>query len=55
VKRNAAVLDLLKHTPLEGRPGAATLYSDLGFMLLCRLVEAVCGSPMNVFSKGRDL
>ena len=49
--RKAAVLDLLKHVPLEGRPGAATLYSDLGFMLLCRLVEAVCGSPMNVFLK----
>lgn len=50
-ERKAAVLDLLKHVPLEGRPGAAPLYSDLGFMLLCRLVEAVCGFPMNRFLK----
>ncbi|MEE4111692.1 MAG: serine hydrolase domain-containing protein [Desulfobacteraceae bacterium] len=47
----AAVLDLLKHTPMAYRPGETTLYSDLGFMLLCRLVEAVAGCPMNEFLK----
>lgn len=47
--RKAAVLDLLKHTPLSYRPGETTLYSDLGFMLLCRLVEAVAECPMHDF------
>ncbi len=49
--RKSAVLDLLKLTPLSFRPGETTLYSDLGFMLLCRLVEAVAGRPMNEFLK----
>lgn len=49
VERNAALIDLLKHTPLAGDPGGPVRYSDLGFMLLCRLVEAVCGCPMNRF------
>ena len=48
-KRNLAVLELLKHTPLADKPGKQTLYSDLGFMLLCRLVEAVCECPMNLY------
>ncbi|MGD8701781.1 MAG: serine hydrolase, partial [Desulfosarcina sp.] len=47
--RKSAVLDLLKRTPLEGRPGQRVQYSDLGFMLLCRLVEAAAGCPMNQF------
>ena len=51
LKRKAAVLDLLKHTPLAYRPGKMTLYSDLGFMLLCRLVEASADYPMNEFLK----
>lgn len=50
-ERKAAVLDLLKHTPLEYQPGERTLYSDLGFMLLCRLVEAVSGCPMSRYLK----
>jgi CubicO group peptidase (beta-lactamase class C family) len=49
--RKAALLDLLKQTPLAYPPGKTTLYSDLGFMLLCRLVEAVAGCPMNEFLK----
>jgi len=47
--RKGAVLDLLKQVPLEYRPGQQVVYSDLGFMLLCRLVEAVTGGPMNDF------
>ncbi|MBC2712417.1 MAG: beta-lactamase family protein [Desulfosarcina sp.] len=50
-ERKSAVLDLLKHAPLAYQPGETTLYSDLGFMLLCRLVEAVAGCPMNHFLK----
>jgi CubicO group peptidase (beta-lactamase class C family) len=47
--RKAAVLDLLLKVPLAYPPGQATLYSDLGFMLLCRLVEQVTGEPMDRF------
>ena len=49
--RKAAVLDLLMRTPLVYPPGTATLYSDLDFMLLCRLVEAVGGGSLNDFLK----
>jgi CubicO group peptidase (beta-lactamase class C family) len=45
--RKAAVLDLLISVPLVSPPGRTTLYSDLGFMLLCRLVEAVAGIAMD--------
>ncbi|MGA6924411.1 MAG: serine hydrolase domain-containing protein, partial [Desulfosarcina sp.] len=45
--RKAAVLDLLKQTPLACRPGQTTVYSDLGFMLLCRVVEAAAGSSLD--------
>ncbi len=50
-KRKSAVLNLLTHVPLLGQPGKSSLYSDLGFMLLCRLVEAVAECPMNHFLK----
>lgn len=49
--RKSAVLDLLKDLPLACPPGTATLYSDLGFMLLCRLVEAVSGRTLDQFLK----
>ena len=45
--RKASVLDLLIKVPLANRPGSATLYSDLGYMLLCRLVEQVDGSALD--------
>jgi CubicO group peptidase (beta-lactamase class C family) len=49
VERSVALFELLRHTPLVGDPGGPARYSDLGFMLLRRLVEAVCGCPMNRF------
>jgi CubicO group peptidase (beta-lactamase class C family) len=49
--RKRAVLDLLKAVPLENPPGRKVAYSDLGFMLLCRLVEAVAGIPLDAFLK----
>ena len=49
--RKPAVLNLLRQTQLAYPPGEKTLYSDLGFMLLCRLVEAVVGYPMDRFLK----
>ncbi len=48
-QRHQHVLDLLKQTPLETVPGTTRCYSDLGFMLLCRLVETLSGSPMDRF------
>jgi serine-type D-Ala-D-Ala carboxypeptidase len=47
--RKGAVLDLLKQVPLVYPPGRKVVYSDLGFMLLCRLVEAAAGVPMDDF------
>lgn len=47
--RKSAVLDLLIRVPLSNSPGQATLYSDLGFMLLCRLVERIAGTSMDRF------
>jgi hypothetical protein len=47
--RKAVVLDLLKSVPLENPPGVKHRYSDLGFMLLCRLVETVSGCSMDHF------
>jgi serine-type D-Ala-D-Ala carboxypeptidase len=49
ILRKASVLDLLIKVPLACPPGQATLYSDLGFMLLCRLVEQVAGRPLDRF------
>lgn len=47
--RPNALMDLLKQTPLICPPGSQRIYSDLGFMLLCRLVEAVSGTGMDRF------
>lgn len=47
--RKSAILDALARVPLIFPPGTETLYSDLGFMLLCRLVEKVAGSSMDQF------
>jgi CubicO group peptidase (beta-lactamase class C family) len=50
-RRKAASLELLRQTPLACLPGERRLYSDLGYMLLCRLVEQVTACPMNQFLK----
>lgn len=49
LERKKAVLGLIAQTPLETPPGISTLYSDLGFMLLCRLVERVAGCALDRF------
>jgi len=48
-ERKDAVLGLIARTPLETPPGTSTLYSDLGFMLLCRLVERAAGCALDRF------
>lgn len=47
--RKAAVLNLLKAVPVVAAPDTLTLYSDLGFMLLCRLIESVAGCSLDRF------
>lgn len=47
--RKTAMLTALSQMPLVFPPGTDTLYSDLGFMLLCRLVENVSGLAMDRF------
>src|SRR3954452_543290 len=40
---------LVLSTPLEGRPGAQYIYSDLGAYVLGLLVEVVAGEPLDKF------
>jgi len=44
-----SAITLLYHEPLRRRPGAAAEYSDLNFLLLGLLVEAVSGEPLEQF------
>ncbi len=46
-ERAAALEERIRREPLLFPPGARTLYSDLGFMLLGRVVEAVTGRPLD--------
>ena len=39
-------LDLIKQEPVEAPPGAQSVYSDLGFILLGVVVERAGGSPL---------
>lgn len=39
----------IQHEPLEAAPGERAVYSDLGFMLLGAVVEALSGTDFNVF------
>lgn len=45
-ERASAVRALVLNTELERPPGAAAVYSDLGFMLLGWVVEQALGSPL---------
>src|SRR3954462_3552587 len=45
---------LVLSTPLEGRPGAQYIYSDLGADILGLLVEVVAGEPLDKFVERRD-
>lgn len=49
LERKSTVLEMIARTPLEMAPGTSTLYSDLGFMLLCRLVERVADCALDRF------
>ncbi len=46
-QRQDDLLAKVLRTPVMARPGAASCYSDLGFMLLTRVLESVYGSPLD--------
>jgi beta-N-acetylhexosaminidase len=45
----AAMLDSVFATPLVARPGDTTIYSDLGFITLGKIVEKVSGMPLTAY------
>jgi serine-type D-Ala-D-Ala carboxypeptidase len=52
-KRKKALHRLLAREPLISLPGEATLYSDIGFMVLDWVIEAVSGLALDRFSATR--
>jgi CubicO group peptidase (beta-lactamase class C family) len=49
-ERRERLTSLLVDEPLDARPGAASIYSDLDFMVLQMVVETVSGAPLNRFA-----
>jgi CubicO group peptidase (beta-lactamase class C family) len=47
----AAVIDTIAATPLVAAPGDSTIYSDLGFITLGKIVEKVTGMTLDAFVK----
>ena len=47
----AAVVDSIAATPLIAAPGDSTVYSDLGFITLGKIVEKVSGMTLDAFVK----
>ncbi|EAR7070914.1 penicillin binding protein PBP4B [Salmonella enterica] len=43
----STTLEMIKRTPLEYRPGTQHIYSDVDYMLLGFIVEAVTGQPLD--------
>jgi beta-glucosidase-like glycosyl hydrolase/CubicO group peptidase (beta-lactamase class C family) len=48
---SAAVIDTIAATPLVAAPGDSTVYSDLGFITLGKIVEKVSGMTLDAFVK----
>jgi len=46
-------LEWIAQSPLSAAPGARRIYSDLGFMLLGAIIEAVTGEPLSAYFQGR--
>jgi serine-type D-Ala-D-Ala carboxypeptidase len=51
--RRGAVYAAVQHEPLIDRPGTTMRYSDVGFILLGELIEAVSGVPLDEFCRHR--
>ncbi len=48
-----ALIDAVLAEPLENSPGSRQVYSDLGFMLLCHVIETVTQQPLDQFVRDR--
>ncbi len=48
-----ALIDAVLAEPLENSPGSCQIYSDLGFMLLCRVIETVTQQGLDQFVRDR--
>ncbi len=48
-KRRDAVIDLILNEKLVYEPGTAHIYSDLGFMLLGKIIEKVAGTTLDEY------
>jgi serine-type D-Ala-D-Ala carboxypeptidase len=46
-RRREVLLGKILYSPLLSRPGTASCYSDLGFMLLAMILEDVYGTPLD--------
>ena len=49
------VLALARSTPLQARPGQAHTYSDIGFLVLCALLEERGGARVDALAERLDL
>lgn len=49
----SAVIDRICHSGTTAKPGTRFVYSDLGFILLGRLIEVVSGEPLDRFVRSR--
>jgi len=49
----SAVIDKIHHSGLTAKPGTRFVYSDLGFILLAKLIEVVSGEPLDRFVRSR--
>ena len=47
------ILDIITGLPLNGEPGTTHAYSDLGYLLLARLLENVFDAPLQQLAEGR--
>lgn len=48
-----ALIDAVLREPLENSPGSCQVYSDLGFMLLCHVIETVTQQRLDQFVRDR--
>lgn len=49
IKTEKGIVNAVKHEPLINDPGEKYVYSDLGFILLGKIVEKITGMPLNKY------
>jgi len=45
----STTLEMIKHTPLQYRPGTQHIYSDVDYMILGFIIESVTGKPLDQY------